>query len=104
MSDEFVTLELTQNGDITTVGFGGREVLDQINIAICREQITDFVKRNQSKILTFEMAGVLFIPSGMLGLLASLRNVVEKIQIIHPSEDVLEVLEVTKLNQIIEVR
>ncbi len=104
MANEFATLELVQNGETTIVSFGGCEVLDQINIAACREQITEIVKRNQTKTLAFEMTGVRFIPSGMLGLLASLRDMVTKIQILNPSEDVREVLEITKLNQIFEVR
>lgn len=104
MANEFATLELVQNGETTIVSFGGCEVLDQINLAACREQITEIVKRNQTKTLAFEMTGVRFIPSGMLGLLASLRDIVAKIQILNPSEDVREVLEITKLNQIFEVR
>ena len=104
MANEFATLELVQNGETTIVSFGGSDVLDQINLAACREQITEIVKRNQTKTLAFEMTGVRFIPSGMLGLLASLRDIVAKIQILNPSEDVREVLEITKLNQIFEVR
>ena len=103
MADDFATLEVSQNGEVTVISFGGREVLDQINIAACRDQITDIVNRHQTKTLAFEMAGVRFIPSGMLGLLASLRDKVAKIQILNPSDDVREVLEVTKLNQIFEV-
>jgi anti-sigma B factor antagonist len=104
MANEFATLEVVQDGDVTRIGFGGEDVLDQINIAACRQQIAEIVKRNQTKTLAFEMSGVRLIPSGMLGLLASLRDMVAKIQILNPSEDVREVLEITKLNQIFDVR
>lgn len=104
MPDEFATLEVLQKGDVTVISFGGRDVLDQINIAACRDQIACIVKQNQTQTLAFEMAGVRLIPSGMLGLLASLRDSVGKIQILNPSEDVREVLEITKLNQIFDVR
>jgi anti-sigma B factor antagonist len=104
MASEFATLQLVQNGETTIVSFLDCENLDQINIAACREQITEIVKQNQTKTLAFEMTKVGLIPSGMLGLLASLRDVVAKIQILNPSEDVREVLEITKLNQIFEVR
>lgn len=104
MANEFAMLELLQDGETTIVSFGGREVLDQINIAACREQIAEIVKRNQTKTLAFDMAGVRFIPSGMLGLLAALRDMVATIQILNPSNDVREVLEITKLNQIFDVR
>lgn len=103
MANDFATLEIVQDGEVTVVGFGGRDVLDQVNIAVCREQIAELVKRNQTKTLAFEMTGVRFIPSGMLGLLASLKDTVGKIQILNPSEDVREVLEITKLNQLFEV-
>jgi anti-anti-sigma factor len=103
MAKEFATLEVAQSGDVTIIGFGGRDILDQINIASCREQIAELVKQHQSKTLAFNMSGVRLIPSGMLGLLASLRDTVDKIQILNPSEDVREALEITKLNQIFEV-
>ena len=103
MADLFATLEIVQNGERTVVGFGGRELLDQVNLAACRDQITELVKRNQTKTLAFDLTGVRLMPSGMLGLLASLRNTVGKIQILNPSKDVREALEVTKLNQIFEV-
>ena len=104
MANKFATLELVQDGETTVLSFGSSEVLDQINLAVCRDQITEIVKRNQTKTLAFEMSGVRFIPSGMLGLLASLRDLVAKIQILNPSADVREVLEITKLDQIFEVR
>lgn len=103
MNSEFALLEIIQNGEVTTIGFGGRELLGQINLAACRKQIIELVKRNQTKTLAFEMTGVRLIPSGMLGLLASLKDTVEVIQILNPSKDVRDVLETTKLNQIFEV-
>lgn len=103
MVDVFATLEIVRNGEVTVVSFGGRDLLDQINLAACREQIVELIKRNQTKTLVFEMTGVRLIPSGLLGLLASLRDSVATIQILNPSDDVREVLEITKLNQIFEV-
>ena len=103
MADEFATLEVSQSGERTVISFGGREVLDQVNLAACRDEILAIVTQNQTQTLAFEMTGVRLIPSGMLGVLASLRNSVAKIQILNPSEDVREVLEITKLNQVFEV-
>jgi anti-anti-sigma factor len=104
MADQFATLEILPSGDMTVVSFGGRDILNQVNIAACREQIIQMVKASQSKTIAFDLAGVRFIPSGMLGLLASLRDVVQTIQIWNPSDDVREVLEVTNLNQLFEIR
>lgn len=104
MSDRFTSLEIIQSGEKTVVGFGNRDVLDQINIAACREQIEELVRRTGTKVLAFDLLGVRLIPSGMLGLLAALRNLGVKVQIFNPSDDVREVLEITKLNQLLEVR
>jgi anti-anti-sigma regulatory factor len=103
MDDLFATLEIVRNGEHTVVGFGGRELVDQVSLAASRDQIMELVKRNLSKTLAFDMNGVGFIPSGMLGLLASLRDTVEKIRILNPSDDVREALEITKPNQMFEV-
>ena len=103
MDYEYSTLEVSHEGGTTTIGFGNEEILDQINLAAVREQITDIVKQNQTETLAIEMNGVRLIPSGLLGLLISLKNCVGKIQILNPSVDVREVLEVTKLNRIFEV-
>ncbi len=103
MSGQFATLEIYKSGDVTVIGFGGREVLDQINIAACREQIAALVKQDNVKTLAFELTGVQLIPSGMLGLMASLRDLGVAVQLFNPSDDVREVLEITKLNQLFEI-
>lgn len=103
MRDNFALLEVKQVGERTVIDFGGREVLDQINIAACRDQIANAVSQHGSKVLAFNLKGIKLIPSGMLGLLASLRNMGVTVQLYDPSEDVLEALEITKLNQIFEV-
>lgn len=103
MSNQFATLEIYKSGDVTVIGFSGREVLDQINIAACREQIAALVKRDNVKTLAFNLTGVKLIPSGMLGLMASMRNLGVTVQLFNPSDDVREVLEITKLNQLFEI-
>ncbi len=96
-------LSVYKAGPLTVVGFAGQEVLDQVNIAACRNEIMELVQKYQTEILAFDMTGVKLVPSGLLGLLASLRNQGIKIQIYNPSEDVQEVLEITHLNTVLEV-
>ena len=96
-------LSVYKTGPLTVVGFGGQEVLDQVNIAACRHEIMELVQKHKTETLAFDMTGVKLVPSGLLGLLASLRNHGVKIQIYNPSEDVLEVLQVTHLDQVLEV-
>ena len=104
MSNDDLKLEVYEAGKLTVVGFGGRDILEQINIAECREQIAGLVERCQCETLAFDLSGVRLIPSGMLGLLASLRDLGVEIQVFNPSDDVREVLEITKLDAIISVQ
>ena len=85
------------------VGFNGEEILDQVDIAACRAEILALVEQYHVETLAFDLTGVKLIPSGLLGLLASLRKQNVKVQIYNPSEDVREVLEITKLDQVLEV-
>jgi len=103
MSGQFATLEIYKSADVTLDDVGGREVFDQTNIGACREQISALVKQDNIRTLAFELTGVQLIPSGMLGLMASLRDLGVTVQIFNPSADVREVLEITKLNQLFEI-
>ena len=68
-------LEVYDVGELTVVGFGGREVL----------------------------TGVRLIPSGMLGMLCAIRNEGVEVHLYNPSQDVREVLEITKLDSLLEM-
>ncbi len=103
MTAEPQLLSVYKTGPLTVVGFGGQEVLDQVNIAVCRTEIMKLVEQNKTEVLAFDLTGVKLIPSGLLGLLASLRNQGVKIQLYNPSEDVLDVLQVTHLDKVLEV-
>lgn len=96
-------LQVYETGPLTVVGFGGREILDQIDLGACRTEIMDLLEKHQCKVLAFDLTGVKLIPSGMLGLLASLRQAGIEVHLYNPSEDVMEVLEITKLNKVMSV-
>ena len=54
--------------------------------------------------LAFDLTGVKLIPSGMLGVLTSLRSQVERLELYNPSVDVREVLHMTRLEQLFEIK
>ncbi len=103
MSNNAEVLEVYRTGPMTVLGFGGREILDQIDIGACREEIISLIKEHKVETLAFDLTGVKLIPSGMLGLLASVRRLNVEVHLCNPSEDVREVLEVTKLIDIMRV-
>ncbi len=103
MSDSGQVLEIYQTGPMTVLGFGGHAILDQIDIGACRDEIIGLVKQYDVEKLAFDLTGVRLIPSGLLGLLASVRNLNVEVHLCNPSDDVREVLEVTKLDEILQV-
>ena len=103
MSKEDQQLQVYKAGPLTVIGFGGTRILDQLDIGDCRQQIVDLVKQHDCKTLAFDLAGIKLIPSGMLGLLASLRQLGVDVHLCNPSDDVREVLEITHLDRIMQV-
>lgn len=97
------TLQVYKTGPLTVVGFGGQEVLDQVDLSSCRTEVVELLERHNCEVLAFDMTGVKLIPSGLLGLLASFRKLGIEVHLYNPSPDVREVLEITKLDQIFEV-
>ena len=97
-------LKVYQTGELTVVGFGGRDVPDEVCIANYRDQLFQMVKENQCKVLAFDLTGVTLIPSGMLGVLTSLRSKVQRIELYNPSVDVREVLRMTRLETLFEIK
>ena len=93
-------------GATTVLGFGGKDVPSEFNAAQYRAAIADLLTANQCTIVAFDVSGVRLIPSGMLGLLVSLRKlegINPTVQLFNPSSEIEDVLQITKLNTMIEV-
>lgn len=97
------TLEVYHPGELTVIGFGGREILDDLNLAECRDDLVDLIQDNGCKVLAFDLTGVRLIPSGLLGLLASIRRLGVEVHLYNACDDIREVLEITKLDQVLEL-
>ena len=96
-------LEVYQTGELTVIGFGGREVLDDMNVADCRDELVDLIRENNCRVLAFDLTRVRLIPSGLLGLLASIRKQGVEVHLYNPSRDIREVLEITKLDRVLQL-
>ncbi|MCA9028502.1 MAG: STAS domain-containing protein [Planctomycetaceae bacterium] len=104
MIPESRRLQVYEAGKVTVVGFGGEEILDNINIAECRDDLLALVKDHGAEVIAFDLSGVRLIPSGLLGLMASFRKMNLKIQVYNPSPEIREVFSMTKFDQLIEIR
>jgi anti-sigma B factor antagonist len=98
-------LRITQNGDSIVIGFNRVDIPDEVCIAGYREQLLQLLDRNPDcKALTFDVTGIKLLPSGMLGLLASLKRRIANIEVLNPARDVLEALRVTRLTTLFKIR
>lgn len=97
------SLEVYQAGELTVIGFGGKEVLDNMNVAECRDELVELIRDHHCKTLAFDLTRVRLIPSGLLGLLASIRKQGVDVHLYNASDDIREVLEITKLDQVLEL-
>lgn len=96
-------LQVYQAGETTVVGFCGQEILDEIGVSKCRAEIIEILKANDCKVLAFDLTGVKIIPSGLLGLLSSIRQMGVDVHLYNPSDDVREVLSVTHLERVMPI-
>lgn len=97
-------LKIYQTGELTVVGFGGEDVPDEVCIAGYRDELNRLLDEHQCKVLAFDLSGVTLVPSGMLGLLTSLRKRVERLELYNASSNIREVLELTNLIKLFDLR
>ena len=93
-------LQIYKTGKLSVVGFGGVDVPDEYCISGHIQDLEDLIEKHGCEILAFDLTGVRFIPSGMLGVLCSLRDRHGvHIQLFNASDDVREAVQVAKLDQ-----
>lgn len=96
-------LEVYQAGELTVIGFGGREVLDRVSLADCRTELFQLISEHHCQTLAIDLTGIRLIPSGLLGMLCSIRRQGIAVHLYNASQDVREVLEITKLSTLMEL-
>ena len=99
-SDRFA---VTQNGSEAVARFRSVEFPHDSLLDQCRLQLEEHLANHDCQALTFDLEGVVIIPSTMLGLMLAVRQQGIRVRIANPSEHVLTVLEVTKLTSKIDV-
>ena len=100
ISDVF---QVRETGRLTVVRVNPEGVTDYGRFEQCCQELTKILKTAGCKVLRFDVEGIPFLASGVLGLLVSMRNAGVDIQIQNASEHVGDVLKVTKLDTLVEV-
>ena len=103
MALEQTVIKVYEAGRLTVVGFDGSFNLENTNISQCRDELAALIKENACEVLAFDLTGVRLLPSGLLGLLASLRQLGVEVHLYNPSDDVRDVLEITNLDRVMKV-
>lgn len=96
-------LEVYHAGELTVLGFGGREILYDFNLAEYREEILDLVRMHQCKAMAFDLTAVRSLPSGLPGILQCLIQQGLEIHLYNASEVIRYMLELSNLMQFLHL-
>ncbi len=90
-------LRVYETGSLTVIGLGETAMLDPSDIAECHEEIRELVQLHGCQVLAFDLTDVVYIPSVMLGMMASLTRTGVEVHLYNVSREVREVLDATHL-------
>lgn len=90
-------LTFVRDGQRAIVGFNSKTVPDELSVAGYRDQLLKYVQDHDCKVLAFELTGIKILPSGMLGLLVTLKKRGLVVELLNPVADIVDVLRITKL-------
>ncbi|HET6326504.1 MAG TPA: STAS domain-containing protein [Planctomycetaceae bacterium] len=96
-------LQIIELGPRTVIGFGGSDLPPEHVLGQYLSEIIELIETSQCAELCFDLAGVTAIPSGFLGVLASVLKKGVAISVQNPSQEVREVLALTNFDRLIKV-
>lgn len=97
-------LKVYAEGPVTVFGFGGRDVPDEVSLAGYRDQVYETIGKPNCTTVAFDLTGVKMVPSGMLGLMTSVKQRGRKVELYNTSADVKEVLRIACLFDFFDLR
>ena len=62
------------------------------------------IREHSCEVLGFDLTGVKLVPSGMLGMLASLGRLGVEVYLFNPSDEIREVLAITRLDTVLQIQ
>jgi anti-sigma B factor antagonist len=94
-------LQVIQFGRHTIVGFGGQDLPAEHALGRYLRELIELIEQGDCRELTFNLAGVTSIPSGFLGMMASVLKMGVAVTIQHASHEVREVLALTNFDRLV---
>jgi anti-anti-sigma factor len=96
-------LRVIQSGLRTVVGFGGADLPPEHALGRYLAALNELIDQNGCLQLVFDLAGVSAIPSGFLGLLASILKRKVDVSVKNASREVRAVLALTNFDRLVKV-
>lgn len=96
-------LRILEPGQRTVVGFGGADLPPEHVLGQYLAEINELIETSGCRELCFDLTGVSSIPSGFLGLMASVMKKRVAVSIKNPSREVREVLTLTNFERLVKV-
>ena len=97
-------LRIHRIGRVTVLGFTAQysDVPLQMGVAV-RDGLKTLIESHHCRVLAFDLSGVKYIPSSLLGMLASISSLVDELYLYNPSEAICEVMEIYGLDKIMKI-
>jgi anti-anti-sigma factor len=93
--------QVRKTGRLTVIRVNPDGLADYLRVEQCRNELVSIIEKSGCVVVRFDLAGIPFIASGVLGLLASLHKAGVDVQLQDASAHVREVFRVTKLDEMI---
>jgi anti-anti-sigma factor len=97
-------LRVYETGKLTVIGFGRTDKLDEIETVECHAEILELLKLHDCRVLVLDLMDVNYVPSSVLGMLASLTRTGVEVHVYNVSGEVRRVLEITRLDQLFTIQ
>lgn len=95
-------LRVYETDPVVVIGFGD-EVFDPGYVVDCRKEIDELLTLHDDKELAIDLSDVQYIPSIVLGMLASLTRSGRDVHLYNVSAEVQHVLDITRLGTLFKI-
>jgi hypothetical protein len=96
-------LHIVEVGPRTVIGFGGVDLPPEHILGQYLSEIYELIETSGCRELSFDLSGVTAVPSGFLGVLASVLKKGVALSVKNPSREVREVLALTNFDRLVKV-
>lgn len=95
--------QFDESSQSLVVSLGRRKDLSDSQFCRCREEIARLIGAEPIETVVFDLAGILVLPSSVLGLIAAVSQGEAKVRVINASHSAQEDFQLTGLDRMIEL-